>query len=133
MNKDCFWLTDEQFVRIKPHLLTDTQLLFTDVAMPGRQRRQARQAGAPRRPDVKVLFTTGYTRNAVVHNGLLDPGVELIGKPFTVELAAKVRQGLDAPGRMGDALGARRCVLLLQSSMVRTAGVEPARARPEGF
>ena len=46
---------------------------------------------------MKVLFTTGYTRNAVVHNGVLDPDVELIGKPFTVdELAAKVRDVLDA-------------------------------------
>ena len=51
-----------------------------------------------RRPDLKVLFTTGYTRNAIVHNGVLDPGVQLIGKPFTIEeLAAKVREVLDAP------------------------------------
>ena len=45
-----------------------------------------------------MLFTTRYTRNSVVHNGVLDPGVELIGKPFTIEeLAAKVREVLDAP------------------------------------
>ncbi len=51
-----------------------------------------------RRPDLKVLFTTGYTRNAVVHNGVLDPGVHLIGKPFTLdELAAKVREVIDSP------------------------------------
>ena len=49
-----------------------------------------------RRPDLKVLFTTGYTRNAIVHNGVLDPGVEIIGKPFTIEeLAAKLREVLD--------------------------------------
>ena len=48
------------------------------------------------RPDLKVLFTTGYTRNAVVHNGVLDEGVELIGKPFTLEaLAIKLRQVLE--------------------------------------
>jgi hypothetical protein len=47
-----------------------------------------------------VLFTTGYTRNAVVHNGVLDPGVHLIGKPFTVdELAAKLREVLEEPAR----------------------------------
>ena len=45
-----------------------------------------------------LIFMTGYTRNAIVHNGVLDPGVELIGKPFTLEeLAAKVRDVLDTP------------------------------------
>ena len=46
-----------------------------------------------------MIYTTGYTRNAVVHNGTLDPGVELIGKPFTIEeLATRVREVLDAAG-----------------------------------
>jgi CheY-like chemotaxis protein len=45
------------------------------------------------RPDLKVLYTTGYTRNAVVHNGIVDPGTAFLQKPFTVQqLAAKVRQ-----------------------------------------
>jgi hypothetical protein len=49
-----------------------------------------------RRPDLKVLYTTGYTSNAIVHHGRLDPGVHLIGKPFTyAQLAAKVRILLD--------------------------------------
>ena len=52
----------------------------------------------PRRPNLKVLFTTGYTRNAIVHNGALDRGVELIVKPFGFEqLAIKVRRVLDEP------------------------------------
>ncbi len=76
----------------------DVALMFTDVVMP--EINGSRLAGEARRlrPDLKVLFTTGYTRNAVVHNGVLDPGVEMIGKPFSVEeLAAKVRSILDAP------------------------------------
>ena len=73
-------------------------LLFTDVVMPDVNGRKLADEVLKRRPDLKVLFTTGYTRNAVVHNGVLDAGVELIGKPFTVEeLAAKVRDVLDAP------------------------------------
>jgi hypothetical protein len=49
-----------------------------------------------RQPGLKVLYTTGYTRNAIVHNGRLDPGVDLISKPFTSEaLAMKVRAMLD--------------------------------------
>jgi len=56
------------------------------------------EAARRQRPDLRVLFTTGYTRNAVVHNGVLDADVELLGKPFTIEeLAAKVRSVLDAP------------------------------------
>ena len=73
-------------------------LLFTDVIMPDVNGRRLADEALKRRQDLKVLFTTGYTRNAVVHNGVLDPGVELIGKPFTIEeLAAKVREVLDTP------------------------------------
>jgi CheY-like chemotaxis protein len=47
-------------------------------------------------PDVRVLYTTGYARNSIVHHGRLDPGVELLLKPFTQSsLAAKVRRVLD--------------------------------------
>jgi PAS domain S-box-containing protein len=72
-------------------------LLFTDVVLPeGMSGRQLADEALRRRPDMKVLFTTGYTRNAIVHNGTLDPGVNLISKPFTYqELAAKVRAVLD--------------------------------------
>ncbi|TIQ72115.1 MAG: hybrid sensor histidine kinase/response regulator, partial [Mesorhizobium sp.] len=58
-------------------------------------RRLAEEA-QKRRPDLKLLFTTGYTRDAVVHNGVLDPGANLLQKPASVEqLAAKVRAVLD--------------------------------------
>ena len=49
-----------------------------------------------RSPELRVLFTTGYTRNAIVHHGRLDPGVEMVGKPFSSdELIRKVRAILD--------------------------------------
>lgn len=73
-------------------------LMFTDVVMPEINGAKLTEEARRRRPDLRVLFTTGYTRNAVVHNGILDPGVELIGKPFTIEeLAAKVRHVLEEP------------------------------------
>ena len=76
----------------------EIMLLFTDIVMPDVNGAKLAEEARRRRPRLKVLFTTGYTRNAVVHNGMLDPGVDLIGKPFTIEeLAAKVRQVLDAP------------------------------------
>jgi CheY-like chemotaxis protein len=72
-------------------------LLFTDIVMPGGMNgRQLADEAMRRRPKLKVLFTTGYTRNAIVHHGRLDPGVEMIGKPFSFEeLGAKVRALLD--------------------------------------
>ena len=73
-------------------------LLFTDVVLPDAMdgRRLADEVER-RRPGTKVLFTTGYTPNAIVHNGRLDAGVSLISKPFSFkDLAAKVREVLDA-------------------------------------
>jgi len=72
------------------------QLLFTDVGLPGGiNGRELADAALKRRPDLKVLFTSGYTRNAIVHGGRLDAGVALIGKPFTyAALAEKISQVL---------------------------------------
>jgi two-component SAPR family response regulator len=71
--------------------------------MPEVNGRQLAERALERRPELKVLFTTGYTRNAVVHNGIVDPGVQLIGKPFTLDqLARKVHEVLrGAPAREG--------------------------------
>ena len=76
----------------------EIDLLFTDVAMPGgMDGRQLADEATRRRPGLKVLFTTGYTRNAIVHHGRLDAGVHMIGKPFSFdELGAKVRALLDS-------------------------------------
>ncbi|ARP97359.1 PAS domain-containing sensor histidine kinase [Bordetella genomosp. 13] len=71
-------------------------LLFTDVVMPGplRSPELARQT-RERLPGVAVLFTSGYTENAIVHSGRLDPGIELLSKPYTREtLARKIRHVL---------------------------------------
>ncbi len=71
-------------------------LLFTDVVMPEMSGRQLADRARERRPDLKVLYTTGYTRNAIVHNGMLDAGTNLITKPFSIEdLAVKIRKILD--------------------------------------
>jgi len=74
----------------------EVDLLFTDVGLPnGVNGRQLADQAQRRRPRLKVLFTTGYARNAIVHHNRLDPGVELIVKPFTQsDLAAKIRQVL---------------------------------------
>jgi CheY-like chemotaxis protein len=77
------------------------RLLVKDVGLPGGLNgRQLADQARQRRPDLKVLFTTDYARNAIVHHGRLDPGVELISKPFQIaSLAVKVRELLDGPAR----------------------------------
>lgn len=73
----------------------DVHLLFTDVVMPEMSGRQLAQAAKSTKPALKVLFTTGYTRNAIVHNGVLDPDVVLLPKPYTLHaLAAKLAEAL---------------------------------------
>lgn len=75
-------------------------LLFTDVVMPGLPRSPDMAAQAVQLvPGLKVLFTSGYTQNAIVHGGRLDPGVELLSKPYSREqLAYKIRQMLHTAG-----------------------------------
>ena len=74
----------------------DITLLFTDIVMPEVNGRRLADEAQRRKPELRVLYTTGYTRNAIVHNGVLDAGVQLISKPFTLEqLAMKVREVLE--------------------------------------
>ena len=74
-------------------------LLLTDVVLPGVNGRQLADRVRSKRTSLKVLFMTGYSRNAIVHQGRLDPGVEFIQKPLTQgSLAARIRAVLD--GRM---------------------------------
>jgi CheY-like chemotaxis protein len=73
------------------------RLLFTDIGLPGGLNgRQLADEARRRWPEIRVLLTTGYTRDAMVRHGRLDPGVELLVKPFTeADLARKIREVLD--------------------------------------
>ena len=72
-------------------------LLFTDVVIPGGMNgRELADSIKRKKPDIRVLFTSGYTQNAITHHGRLDPGVLLLGKPYRkVDLARMVRVALD--------------------------------------
>lgn len=73
-------------------------LLFTDVVMPGGMNgKQLADAALLQRPSLRVLFTSGYTEDAIISRGRLEPGVNLLGKPYRrAELAAKIRHVLNA-------------------------------------
>ena len=72
-------------------------LLLTDVVMPGGSGRDVSAVVAAAHPAVKVLYTSGFTDDAIVHRGALDPGVAFIPKPFTVDsLSRRVREVLDS-------------------------------------
>lgn len=88
-------------------------LLFTDVVMPGMTGRELADKVRKSRPSIKVLYTSGYTRNAIVHGGRLDEGVEMISKPFTYQsLARKVADVLEK-GRTG------RILLVMDDATLR--------------
>lgn len=76
-------------------------LLFTDVVMPGGMNgKQLAEEAVLLRPTLRVLFTSGYTKNAIIHRGQLDPGVRLLSKPYTrAELAQKINSVLSEVSR----------------------------------
>jgi signal transduction histidine kinase len=77
---------DEALAKLDAH--PEVAMLFTDVVMPGMNGRLLANEALRRRPRIAVLFTTGYTRNAIVHHGILDPDVHVIVKPHTFEMLA---------------------------------------------
>ena len=74
----------------------DIDLLFTDVVMPGLDGVELARRARQESPDLKVLFTSGYTENAIMHHGRLDSGILLLAKPYRKsELARMIRKALE--------------------------------------
>jgi CheY-like chemotaxis protein len=85
-------------LRVAQQAAERIDLLLTDVIMPGMGGREVALLLGPARPNMRVLFVSGYTDESIVHEGILEPGIAFLQKPFTADaLAGKVREVLDAP------------------------------------
>jgi two-component system cell cycle sensor histidine kinase/response regulator CckA len=90
----------EEAIRLCIEHAKEIHLLLTDVVMPGAGGKEVADRLASLRPGIKVLFMSGYTDEAIVHHGVLDPNVKFIQKPFSpAALARKVREVLDSNGK----------------------------------
>jgi PAS domain S-box-containing protein len=95
-------------------------LLLTDVIMPGMNGRELAQRVSEIRPNMKVLYMSGYTENAIGHNGTLDAGITLLQKPFTLHaLKAKVREVLDKSTLPQEVAMSARAVINTESRVAR--------------
>src|SRR5207244_2058044 len=85
-------------LRIASQHQAPIDLMVTDLVMPGMSGRQLAQRLSPERPEMKVLFVSGYTEDTAVRRRVAESNVAFLQKPFTVEsLARKVRERLDGP------------------------------------
>lgn len=88
----------EEALKVSTDYEQTIHLLLTDLVMPKMDGSSLFARLSPTRPDMKVVYMSGYTENFIVHHGVLDPGVDFLQKPFTGDiLAAKVRSVLDSP------------------------------------
>ena len=103
-------------------------LLLTDVIMPGMNGRELAQRISEIRPNVKILYMSGYTENVIGHNGMLDAGVRLLQKPFNLrDLRSKVREVLDETATPPEV--AMPTQFAAPSQAVRAKEIPPTRAQ----
>ena len=88
--------TPEECIRLAREHAGSVELLLTDVIMPGMNGPDLAKAICTNAPEIKCLFMSGYTDTAITHGGVLEPGIHLIQKPFSLEeLAARIREVLE--------------------------------------
>jgi len=103
-------------------------LLLTDVIMPGMNGRELAQRISEIRPNVKILYMSGYTENVIGHNGMLDAGVRLLQKPFNLrDLKSKVREVLDATPTPPEVAMSRQSAEPVRAARARE--IPPTRAQ----
>ena len=80
---------------VRQHTGPPIGLVITDVVMPGMNGKLVAEAIRALRPHVRVLFTSGYTENVIVHHGVLDAGIDFLGKPYSpYELGRRVHEAI---------------------------------------